>query len=100
LFRYCQGVIDLDAEIPHRGFDLGVSEQKLDSGFAGKEITRFTDHRFPISNSILATSRNPAWKFCALSGLPRQGRFVGRIYLEFLHAAGRAWFRAAHDSPQ
>jgi hypothetical protein len=31
LFRYCQGVIDLDAEIPHRAFDLGVSEQKLDS---------------------------------------------------------------------
>src|SRR6267154_5820752 len=31
LFRYCQGVIDLDAEIPHRAFDLGVPEQKLDS---------------------------------------------------------------------
>jgi hypothetical protein len=23
LFRYCQGVIDLDAEIPDRAFDLG-----------------------------------------------------------------------------
>src|SRR4051794_30422988 len=30
LFCYCQGVIDLDAEIPHGAFDLGVSEQKLD----------------------------------------------------------------------
>jgi hypothetical protein len=31
LFRYCQGVIDLDAEIPDRAFDLGMPEQKLDS---------------------------------------------------------------------
>jgi hypothetical protein len=27
LFRYCQGVIDLDAEIPDRAFNLGMSEQ-------------------------------------------------------------------------
>jgi hypothetical protein len=27
LFRYCQGVIDLDAEIPDRAFDLGMTEQ-------------------------------------------------------------------------
>jgi hypothetical protein len=27
LFRYCQGVIDLDAEIPDRAFDLGMPEQ-------------------------------------------------------------------------
>lgn len=26
LFRYCQGVIDFDAEIPDRAFDLGMSE--------------------------------------------------------------------------
>jgi hypothetical protein len=31
LFRYRQGVIDLDAEIPHRAFDLGMPEQELDS---------------------------------------------------------------------
>ena len=31
LFRYCQGVIDLDAEIPDRTFDLGMPEQELDS---------------------------------------------------------------------
>ena len=31
LFRYCQGVIDLDAEILDRAFDLGMTEQKLDS---------------------------------------------------------------------
>jgi hypothetical protein len=31
LFRYSQRVIDLDAEIPHRAFDLGVPEQTLDS---------------------------------------------------------------------
>ena len=30
LFRYCEGVIDLDAEIPDRTLDLGVPEQKLD----------------------------------------------------------------------
>ena len=36
LFRYRQGVIDLDAEIPDRAFDLGMSEQELD----GPEITR------------------------------------------------------------
>ena len=35
LFRNCQGVIDLDAEIPDRAFDLGMPEQKLD----GPEIT-------------------------------------------------------------
>jgi hypothetical protein len=31
LFRYCQGVIDLNAEIPDRAFDLGMAEQELDS---------------------------------------------------------------------
>jgi hypothetical protein len=31
LFRYCQSVIDLDAEISDRAFDLGVPEQELDS---------------------------------------------------------------------
>ena len=36
LFRYCQGVIDLDAEIPDRAFDLGMPEQELD----GPEIAR------------------------------------------------------------
>jgi hypothetical protein len=30
-FRYCQSVIDLDAEIPDRTFDLGMTEQELDS---------------------------------------------------------------------
>jgi hypothetical protein len=34
LFRYCQGVIDLNAEIPDRAFDLGMPEQELD----GSEI--------------------------------------------------------------
>ena len=36
LFRYRQGVIDLDAEIPHRAFDLGMPEQELD----GPEVSR------------------------------------------------------------
>jgi hypothetical protein len=36
LFRYCQGVIDLNAEIPDRAFDLGMSEQELD----GLEISQ------------------------------------------------------------
>src|SRR3954454_10339174 len=31
LFRYRQSVIDLDAEIPHRAFDLGMPEQELNS---------------------------------------------------------------------
>jgi hypothetical protein len=31
LFRYCQGVIDLNAEIPDGAFNLGVAEQELDS---------------------------------------------------------------------
>ena len=31
LFRYCQGVIDLNAEIPDRAFDLRMAEQELDS---------------------------------------------------------------------
>jgi hypothetical protein len=30
LFRYCQGVIDFDAQISDGAFDLGVPEQKLD----------------------------------------------------------------------
>jgi hypothetical protein len=29
LFRYCQSVIDLDAKIPDRAFDLGMTEQEL-----------------------------------------------------------------------
>jgi hypothetical protein len=36
LFRYRQGIIDLDAEISDRAFDLGMPEQELD----GPEITR------------------------------------------------------------
>jgi hypothetical protein len=36
LFRYCQGIIDLDAEIPDRTFDLGMPKQELD----GPEISR------------------------------------------------------------
>jgi hypothetical protein len=35
LFRYCQGVIDLDTKISDRTFDLGMPEQKLD----GPEIS-------------------------------------------------------------
>lgn len=31
LFRYRQGVIDLNAEIPDRAFDLCMPEQELDS---------------------------------------------------------------------
>jgi hypothetical protein len=31
LFRNCEGVIDLDAEVPDRAFDLGVPEQELHS---------------------------------------------------------------------
>ena len=31
LFRYREGVIDLNAEIPHRAFDLGMPQQELDS---------------------------------------------------------------------
>jgi hypothetical protein len=31
LFRYCQSVIDFNAEIADRAFDLGVPEQELDS---------------------------------------------------------------------
>jgi hypothetical protein len=30
LFRYRQGVIDLDAEIPDCAFDLGMPKQELD----------------------------------------------------------------------
>jgi hypothetical protein len=30
LFRYCEGIINLDAEISDRAFDFGMSEQKLD----------------------------------------------------------------------
>jgi hypothetical protein len=35
LFRYCQAVIDLDAEIPDRAFDLGMTEHELD----GSEVS-------------------------------------------------------------
>lgn len=31
MFRYCQGIIHLDAEIPDRAFDLGMAGQELDS---------------------------------------------------------------------
>ena len=30
LLRDLQGIVDLDAEIPHSGFQLGVSEEQLD----------------------------------------------------------------------
>jgi hypothetical protein len=30
LRRYCQRIIDLDAEVSDRAFDLGMSKQKLD----------------------------------------------------------------------
>jgi len=31
LFRYCQGIVYLNAKISDRAFDLGVAKQKLDS---------------------------------------------------------------------
>jgi hypothetical protein len=31
LFRYCLSAIDLYAKIPDRAFDLGMTEQELDS---------------------------------------------------------------------
>ena len=36
LFRYCQRIIDLAAQIPDRAFDLRMPEQKLN----GPEISR------------------------------------------------------------
>ena len=36
LLSYCQGIVDLDAEVPDRAFDLGMPEQELD----GPEISR------------------------------------------------------------
>jgi hypothetical protein len=36
LFRYCQGIVYLNAKISDRAFDLGVPKQKLD----GPEIAR------------------------------------------------------------
>ena len=35
LFSYCQGIVDLDAEIPDRAFNLGMPKQELD----GPEIS-------------------------------------------------------------
>jgi hypothetical protein len=35
-FRYCQGVIDFDAEIPDGAFELGMPQQELN----GPEIAR------------------------------------------------------------
>ena len=31
LFRYCQRIIDLDADILDRAFDFGMPQQELDS---------------------------------------------------------------------
>jgi hypothetical protein len=31
LFRYCEGIIYLDPEVPDGAFDLGVAEQELHS---------------------------------------------------------------------
>ena len=36
LFRYCQGVIDFDAQIPDGAFNLGMTEQELD----GSQVAR------------------------------------------------------------
>jgi hypothetical protein len=47
LFRYCQGIVDLDAEVPDRAFDLGMPEQELD----GPEISCP-----PIDQGSLCTS--------------------------------------------
>jgi hypothetical protein len=30
LFRYCESIINLDAEMSDRAFDFGMSDQKLD----------------------------------------------------------------------
>jgi hypothetical protein len=49
LFRYCQRIIDLDAEIPNRAFDLGMPEQKLDS----PEIART-----PVDAGVRALGRD------------------------------------------
>ena len=38
LFRYCQGIVHLDAEMSNRAFNLGVAKQELD----GPEIAGCT----------------------------------------------------------
>jgi hypothetical protein len=35
LFCYCQGIVDLDAEVSNGAFNFGVTEQELD----GSQIT-------------------------------------------------------------
>jgi hypothetical protein len=50
LFRYCQGVIDLDAQVSDRAFDLGVSKQELH----GSQIARAPiDCRFRVKPPIV-----------------------------------------------
>jgi hypothetical protein len=36
LFRHCQCIIDLDAEVPHGAFDFGMPEQELN----GPQVSR------------------------------------------------------------
>ena len=74
LFRYCQRVIDLNAKIPDRAFDLGMPEQELD----GPEITcpSIDQGRFCSSQGMRAeqprvqpdASDPPRDKTCILAG--------------------------------
>jgi hypothetical protein len=77
LFRYRQGVIDLDAEIPDRAFDLGMPEQELD----GSEIACVPIDQGSFCASQLMRAKKPRVQPNASDPLRYEPRILARRHV-------------------
>jgi hypothetical protein len=79
LFRYCQGIVYLNAKISDRAFDLGVPKQKLD----GPEIARTSVDQGSFCTSQRMRSEQPWVQPNAANPLGNQAGILARSHAAF-----------------
>src|SRR5664279_2513550 len=79
LFRYCQGVIDLNAEIPDRAFDLGMTKQELN----GSEISCPSIDQGSFCASQRMRAKQPRVQSNAAYPLRYEPRILARCHVAF-----------------
>jgi hypothetical protein len=77
LFRYCQGVIDLNAKISDRAFDLCMPEQELDS----PEIARPPIDQSGFCASQRMSAKQPRVQPDASDPLRHEPRILARCHV-------------------
>jgi len=79
LFRYCHGIVYLNAKISDRAFDLGVPKQKLD----GAEIARTSVDQGSFCTSQLMRPEQPWVQPNAANPLRNQAGILARSHAAF-----------------